>query len=222
MKEIIENQISKESFEKISKLEKEKNQEKQKVIAQDVINELDIEDFTLYMGYDDEGDIFIALNYYYSSYGVEEAMLRGKHDVVISSEGVYIENESFLKTLKKEFEEKNQEEREILGEEREILGEEREILGEEREILGEERGKENKKEWEELRKNQKKEIQNQKKYDEISEKLEFLNNQLMNLVNFERPKCVGNYSKITEIDEEISSFEKKIEELENQLEELEK
>ena len=62
MKEIIKNQISSEIFERISELEKEKNQEERKVIAQEIINELDIEDFTPYLAYNQEGDIFITMN----------------------------------------------------------------------------------------------------------------------------------------------------------------
>lgn len=186
MKETIKNQISSEILKQICVLESERNQEKQKLIAQGIIEELNVEDFTPYMAYNDEGNIFIAMNYYYSSNGIEEALLSEKHDVAISSEGVYIEDESYLAPLKKERELNNQ--------------------------IKEE----------ELRAEQKKEIKNQKRYDEISEKLEFLLNQLQNLVNFERPLCVGNYKKITEIDEKIANLENRIENLEKELEELEK
>ncbi|MCT7566040.1 hypothetical protein N5T96_06770 [Aliarcobacter butzleri] len=63
-------------------------------------------------------------------------------------------------------------------------------------------------------------MKNQKRYDEISEKLEFLGNQLQNLVNFERPKCVGKTEKITEIDEEIANIERVIENLKKELKEI--
>lgn len=200
MKEMIKNQISSEIFEKISELENEKNQEKQKVIAQEIIEDLSFEDFTPYIAYDDEGDIFIAMNYRHSHNGIEEALLSEKHDVAITSDGVYIEDESYLETLKKEKELNNQIEIKELREEQE---------------------KKNKEEWEEIRAEQRKEIKNQKRYDEISEKLEFLGNQLQYLVNFERPKC-GNAEKITEIDEEIANLENRIENLKKELEELEK
>ena len=189
MKEIIRNQISSEIFKQIGVLEKEENQGKQEVIAREIIKEFDIEDFTPYIAYDDECNIFIAMNYYYSSYGIAESLLNGEHDVVLSSIDIYIKDESLLKECK--------------GNANSITRD-----NEEKEDL-------NLKEIIKLHKNQ-------KKYDEISEKLQFLNNQLMNLVNFERPKCVGNYTKITDIDDEILNLEKKIEELENQLKELEK
>jgi hypothetical protein len=48
---------------------------KQNKISQEIICELDIEDFTPYMAYDDEGNIYIALNYYYSSNGIKESLL---------------------------------------------------------------------------------------------------------------------------------------------------
>lgn len=186
MEELIKNQISNEIFKKISELEKEKNQEEQKVIAQEIINELNIEDFIPYLAYDEEGDIFIAMNYHHSSFGIEEVLMSGKHDVVISSDGIYIDDIDYLESLKNEY----------------------------RNNL--------KNEEKELKKEKIKEFQNQKKYDEISEKLEFLNNQLMNLVNFERPKCVGNYEKIIKIDKEIEELEKNIQNLEFELKELEK
>ena len=64
MKDFIKNQITNEIYTKIVELETERNKEKQKIIAQEIINALNIEDYTAYMAYDDEGDIFIALNYY--------------------------------------------------------------------------------------------------------------------------------------------------------------
>lgn len=193
MKKIMKNQISSEIFKQIALLEEERNQEKQKVIAQEIINELNVEDFTPYMAYDDESNIFIAMYYYYSAYGIEEALLSGKHDVVLISDDIYIEDEYFLEECRKNASSVMRD-----NEEKEDL------------ILKEKIKSQNEDEKREIIKLHK----NQKKYDEISERLKFLNNQLMNLVNFERPKCVGNYEKITEIDEEINSLENLIDELE--------
>jgi len=181
MKELIKNQISDEIFSKIEELEKERNQEKQKVIAQSIINEINIEDFTPYMAYDDEGDIFIALNYDYSYNEINNSLLTQKHDVSITSDGVYIDDENSLEEFKKDYYQKIAFDKD-----------------EEKEQL-------------------KVSNQKQRKYNEISEKLEFLNNQLMNLVNFQKPKCVGNYTKITEIDKEIENLEKIIKEYEREL-----
>ena len=75
MIEKIRNQISDKTFSKISQLEITKSKVKQNKIAQEIICELDIEDFTPYMAYDDEGNIYIALNYYYSSNGIKESLL---------------------------------------------------------------------------------------------------------------------------------------------------
>lgn len=181
MKEIIRNQISSEIFKQIAVLEKERNQEKQKIIAQEIIHELNIEDFTPYMAYDDESNIFIAMNYYYSAYGIEESLLCKKHDVVFTFNDIYIEDENLLKEYRHDITIANEDEKQ--------------------EII--------------------KIYKNQKKYDEISEKLKFLNNQLMNLVNFERPKCIGIYEKITQIDKEINSLENLISELEQNVKEIE-
>lgn len=185
MKEIIRNQISSEIFKQIGVLKKEENQGKQEVIAREIIKEIDIEDFTPYISYDDEGDIFIAMNYYYSPYDIEEALLSGKHDVILNSNEVYIDDESLLKEFKED------------------------TISTIRDNV------ENKKQ-EKIKLHK-----NQKKSDEISEKIEFFNNQLMNLVNFDRPKYVGNYTKIIEIDEEILCLEKRIKELELELKEIE-
>ncbi len=100
MKELIKNQISNEIFEKINLLEKEKNQVKQKIIAQDIINELDIPNFTPYEAYDNEGDIFIAMSYKHNKYSIEDAHWSGKHDVYLSSDDIHIEDEDVLKELK--------------------------------------------------------------------------------------------------------------------------
>lgn len=117
MKKIINNRISNEIFRQICVLENEKNQDKQKIIAQGIIEELSIEDFNPYIAYDDEGDLFIAMNYYYSFAGIEEAILSGKHDVIISSEGVYIEDENYFNCLKEEINLKNKIEMKELREE---------------------------------------------------------------------------------------------------------
>lgn len=181
MKELIKNQISDEIFSKIEELEKERNQEKQKVIAQVIINELNIEDFTPYMAYDNEGDIFIALNYYFSSNEITNSILNQNHDVSITSDGVYIDDENFLEQFKEDYHQKIVSDRDEEKEKVKISN------------------------------------QKQRKYNEISEKLEFLNNQLMNLINFQRPKCVGNYTKISEIDKEIENLEKIIKKYEREL-----
>ena len=60
----------------------------------------------------------------------------------------------------------------------------------------------------------------QKEYDKVSDDLEFYNNHLIQLINFERPKYVGNFQKITEIDKEIKILEQKISDLEIKLENL--
>ena len=100
MTEFIKSQISDEIFFKISELENEKNKSKQNKIAKEIISELDIEDFRPYMAYDLEGNAFIALNYYYSSNGIDECLMTGNHDATITEDGVYIDDESFLETLK--------------------------------------------------------------------------------------------------------------------------
>ena len=178
MTEFITSQISDEIFFKISELEHEKNKSKQNKIAKEIISELDIEDFRPYMAYDLEGNAFIALNYYYSHNGIDECLMTGNHDATITEDGVYIDDESFLETLK-------------IGYLRE------ELLKEE--IKGH---------------------LDQKEYDKVSDDLEFYNNHLIQLINFERPKYVGNFQKITEIDKEIEILEQKISDLEIKLENL--
>lgn len=181
MKRNIENKITSEVFAKIVELEKERNQEKQKVIAKEIINALDIEDFTPYMAYDNEGDIFIALNYDYSSNEINNSLITQEHDIYITSDGVYINDELDLKQLKEEYNET-------------IKEQYNESLEEAKNICKE-----------------------QKEFDDINEKLEFFNNQLMNLVNFQRPKYVGDYEKIIKIDEEIGKVEEIIKIYENKL-----
>ena len=178
MTEFIKSQISDEIFFKISELENEKNKSKQNKITKEIISELDIEDFRPYMAYDLEGNAFIALNYYYSHNGIDECLMTGNHDATITEDGVYIDDESFLETLK-------------IGYLRE------ELLKEE--IKGH---------------------LDQKEYDKVSDDLEFYNNHLIQLINFERPKYVGNFQKITEIDKEIEILEQKISDLEIKLENL--
>ena len=178
MTEFIKSQISDEIFFKISELENEKNKSKQNKIAKEIISELDIEDFRPYMAYDLEGNAFIALNYYYSHNGIDECLMTGNHDATITEDGIYINDESFLETLK-------------IGYLRE------ELLKEE--IKGH---------------------LDQKEYDKVSDDLEFYNNHLIQLINFERPKYVGNFQKITEIDKEIEILEQKISDLEIKLENL--
>ena len=106
MKDFIKNQITNEIYTKIVELETERNKEKQKIIAQEIINALNIEDYTAYMAYDDEGDIFIALNYYYSSNEIDNSLLNQNHDVSITSDGVYIDDEALLEQFKKDYEDK--------------------------------------------------------------------------------------------------------------------
>ena len=178
MTEFIKSQISDEIFFKISELENEKNKSKQNKIAKEIISELDIEDFRPYMAYDLEGNAFIALNYYYSPNGIDECLMTGNHDATITEDGIYINDESFLETLK-------------IGYLRE------ELLKEE--IKGH---------------------LDQKEYDKVSDDLEFYNNHLIQLINFERPKYVGNFQKITEIDKEIEILEQKISDLKIKLENL--
>ena len=178
MTEFIKSQISDEIFFKISELENEKNKSKQNKITKEIISELDIEDFRPYMAYDLEGNAFIALNYYYSHNGIDECLMTGNHDATITEDGIYINDESFLETLK-------------IGYLRE------ELLKEE--IKGH---------------------LDQKEYDKVSDDLEFYNNHLIQLINFERPKYVGNFQKITEIDKEIEILEQKISDLEIKLENL--
>ena len=178
MIECITSQISDEIFFKISELEHEKNKSKQNKIAKEIISELDIEDFRPYMVYNLEENIFIALNYCYSPYGIDECLMTGNHDATITEDGVYIDDESFLETLK-------------IGYLRE------ELLKEE--IKGH---------------------LDQKEYDKVSDDLEFYNNHLIQLINFERPKYVGNFQKITEIDKEIEILEQKISDLKIKLENL--
>ena len=74
MIECITSQISDEIFFKISELEHEKNKSKQNKIAKEIISELDIEDFRPYMVYNLEENIFIALNYCYSPYGIDGSL----------------------------------------------------------------------------------------------------------------------------------------------------
>ena len=184
MTEFITSQISDEIFFKISELENEKNKLKQNKIAKEIISELDIEDFRPYMAYDLEGNAFIALNYYYSHNGIDECLMTGNHDATITEDGVYIDDESFLETLK-------------IGYLDDIKISREELLKEE--IKGH---------------------LDQKEYDKVSDDLKFYNNHLIQLINFERPKYVGNFQKITEIDKEIEILEQKISDLEIKLENL--
>ena len=184
MIECITSQISDEIFFKISELEHEKNKSKQNKIAKEIISELAIEDFRPYMVYNLEENIFIALNYCYSPYGIDECLMTGNHDATITEDGVYIDDESFLKTLK-------------IGYLDDIKISREELLKEE--IKGH---------------------LDQKEYDKVSDDLKFYNNHLIQLINFERPKCVGNFQKITEIDKEIEILEQKISDLKIKLENL--
>lgn len=163
MKTIIKAQITNEIMEKISQLEVEKNQQKQKVIAEEIIEELYIEHFTPYIAYDDDGDIYIALNCDYGGKGIEESICSYRHDVMISSDDIYIDDESYLEELISEYTD-----------------------------------------------SEKTTIENQK----VQKELDYLNHKLMEIWNFERPKCIGNFEKIIEIDEEIKFYEKKIKKLE--------
>lgn len=184
MIEKIRNQISDKTFSKISQLEITKSKVKQNKIAQEIICELDIEDFTPYMAYDDEGNMYIALNYYYSSNGIKESLLAQKHDVEISSQSVYIEDVSFLEEFKSDYFNS-------------IKIQSEEELDKKINIYI-----------------------NEKEYDQISQDLDFYNNHLVQVANFERPKCIGNYQKIIEIDEEIEFLENKTADLENKLSNL--
>ena len=157
---------------------------KQNKIAQEIICELDIEDFTPYVAYDDEGNMYIALNYHYSSNGIKESLYAQKHDVEISSQSVYIEDVSFLEEFKSDYFNNIKIQRE-------------EELDKKRNIYI-----------------------NEKEYDQISQDLDFYNNHLVQIVNFERPKCIGNYQKIIEIDDEIELLENKIGNLSNKLSNL--
>ena len=181
MKEYIKNQIGDEIFSEISHLENTKNKSKQNKIAKEIISRLDIEDFTPYMAYDQEGDILIGLNYCYSSYGVDESLMTGKHDVVITGDGIYIDDETSLESSRLEYLDiaKFQSEQ---------------LLGEDIKTALE-----------------------QKEYDEISKDLEFYGHLLTELVSFERPKSVGNFLKITEIDAKIKKIENIISDLEFRL-----
>ena len=181
MTELINSQISDEIFFKISELESEKSKSKQNKIAKEIISELDIEDFRPYMAYDLEGNAFIALNYYYSHNGIDECLMTGNHDATITEDGVYIDDESFLETLK-------------IGYLDDIKISREELLKEE--IKGH---------------------LDQKEYDKVSKDLKFYNNCVMELINFERPKHIGNFEKITEIDEEIERLENIISNLEIKL-----
>lgn len=181
MKNQIKNQITSEILKKIKKLEKIKKQENQKVLAEEIIQELEIEYFTPYMAYDDEGNIFIALNYAHSGNGISECRMTGKHDAVLVPDAdiVYIEDESWLQEQKDNSYYSYQEQKEQEVKEQEV-----------------------------------------KKYDEISKSLEFYSNSLMHIINYQKPQCVGNYEKITNIEKEIANLEKIIQELEKQLEEI--
>ena len=105
--------------------------------------------------------------------------MTGNHDATITEDGVYIDNESFLETLKIGYLDDSRIAREELLKEEMIIN------------------------------------LNQKEYDKVSNDLEFYNNHLMQLINFERPKYVGNFQKITEIDKEIEILEQKISDLKN-------
>ena len=98
MKNKIKQQITSEILKKIQKIEKIKKQENQKVLAEEIIQELEIEDFTPYIAYDDEGNIFIALNYVQSGNGISECRMIGKHDAVLVTDAdiVYIDAEAYL------------------------------------------------------------------------------------------------------------------------------
>lgn len=96
MKNKIENQITAENWKKIRKLENEKNKIKQEKIANELIEEIRIENFKPYKGVDNDGNIFICLNQRYELYTIQNFNLTGKHDVEISSEGVYVKDESIL------------------------------------------------------------------------------------------------------------------------------
>ena len=184
MIECITSQISDEIFFKISELEHEKNKSKQNKIAKEIISELAIEDFRPYMVYNLEENIFIALNYCHSPYGIDECLMTGNHDATITEDGVYIDDESFIQNLKTEYLDDSRIAREELLKEEMIIN------------------------------------LNQKEYDKVSNDLEFYNNHLIQLINFERPKYVGNFQEITEIDKEIEILEQKISYLEIKLNNL--
>ena len=91
--DLVENIGVEKSFEQIEKADFI-------LFVVDGSTELDIEDFRPYMVYNLEENIFIALNYCHSPYGIDECLMTGNHDATITEDGVYIDDESFLKTLK--------------------------------------------------------------------------------------------------------------------------
>ena len=170
MSDKIRKQISDEIFSKISSLESESDQEKQIAIAQDIIRDLNIEDFEPYLVYDGNGDIYIALNYRYGGKTVENAQISGQHDVMLHDcHTVHIEDEAYLNELF-------------------CVN-----LSEQEE---------------------------QKTYDDTMCSIERINNHLQDLVNFQRPKYVGNIhtvEQLMEIDDTIQSYSRIVDKLEESL-----
>jgi hypothetical protein len=94
LKEAINKQISKETWEKIVELEN-LEKENQKQLGLKIIGELSIIHFEPYLAFDEEGNILIALQLLFSG-SIEECLYSGKHDVILASNEIYIEDESYI------------------------------------------------------------------------------------------------------------------------------
>ena len=96
MKQKIEAQIPHGIYAEIAKMEAESSLKKQKRMAEKIVRKLDdIDDFHPYSFQDDEGYTYIALRYIYSV-GIQESIMSHRHDVMIGSEGVHIEDEGIF------------------------------------------------------------------------------------------------------------------------------
>lgn len=171
MRERIKKQIPDEIFSKISSLESEQDPEIKMEIAQDIILDLNVENFEPYVGYDpNSSDIFIALKYRYSGSSVEDAQISCRHDVMLCEGIVHIEDEAYLG-----------------------------------ECFGDTVC----------------EMEDQKAYDDTMRSIERINNELQDIINFQRPKYVGNINtveELNELDDTIQSYSRKLETLEESLE----
>lgn len=92
--EQIKNQIPDELYTILTKtLPSERNQKKQLEIATQAMKQLDVEDFTPYIAYEDDGDIYVCLKHRLNWYELETIHASGKHDVSFGENGIWIEHD---------------------------------------------------------------------------------------------------------------------------------
>ena len=101
MKTSVEKQITNEIMEKISQINNIEDFDSRVDFAEVIVRELNVQNFTPYVAYGNDEDIFIGLKYDYSDTSIEDDIITFNHDAAIDSNGVYIDDELDLQDLKK-------------------------------------------------------------------------------------------------------------------------